>query len=118
MPVSEEFKVFLADQLTGFDGVQFRRMFGGLGTFRDGLMFGLVADDVFYLKADDQNRPTFKANDMGPFTYERAGKPASLSYWEVPPEVLENSDELAEWAAGAWDAARRNAKPKKKRKRK
>ena len=117
MPVSDEFRDYLADQLIEFDGAQFRRMFGGLGTFRDDLMFGLAADDVFYLKADDANRLEFEARGMGPFTYQRAGKPTSLSYWEVPAEVLEDPGGLALWAAGAWEAARRNAKPKKKRNR-
>jgi len=117
MAVSPEYRAYIEDLVAPLGHVSTRRMFGGLGTFRDDLMFGLVADDVFYLKADDANRLEFEARGMGPFTYQRAGKPTSLSYWEVPAEVLEDPGGLALWAAGAWEAARRNAKPKKKRNR-
>ncbi len=37
--------------MAGFGPVAVKRMFGGAGIYRDGLMFALVADDVLYLKA-------------------------------------------------------------------
>jgi len=33
-----------------------RAMFGGHGIFHDGVMIGLIASGVFYLKVDDRNR--------------------------------------------------------------
>jgi DNA transformation protein and related proteins len=42
-------------------GVSIKRMFGGLGIFKGGLMFALVADDVLYFKADETTTPAFKA---------------------------------------------------------
>lgn len=100
MPVSDDFLVFVLDQLSEWGGVTARRMFGGVGLFRDGLMFGLIANDVFYLKADDANREAFiraGSSDFKPF----ADKPGRISYYEVPPDVLEVPDELVEWARGA-----------------
>jgi TfoX/Sxy family transcriptional regulator of competence genes len=38
---------------------------------------------------------------MGPFTYEQAGRKMTMHYFEVPPEVLEDRVELAEWAKRA-----------------
>ena len=98
--------------------VEARRMFGGAGLFRHGLMFALVSDGEVYLKADDTNRPRFEAEGLGPFVYHKQGKPFSLSYYRLPESALEDSDELAWWSREAIDAALRadRAKPKKRKK--
>ena len=49
-----------------FAPVSVRRMFGGQGVFVDGLMIGLVSDDVIYLKADEDTIPGFKLQGMKP----------------------------------------------------
>lgn len=122
MTMSPEFRNHLLDVFQPLGAVTAHRMFGGGGLFLDGAMFALVANDVVYLKADDENRATFEAAGMGPFTYERRGKPAALSYWRIPDELLDDEDELCAWAKRAWAAGRRAAamrpkkRPKKRRK--
>jgi DNA transformation protein len=37
------------EQMADFGFVTARRMFGGAGIYRDGMMFALIADDVLYL---------------------------------------------------------------------
>lgn len=59
MAVSDEFIEYVIDQLAAWGEVSARRMFGGAGLYCDGMMFGLIADDVAYLKADDSNREDF-----------------------------------------------------------
>ena len=44
------YRAFLEEMLAPLGGVAIRRMFGGLGLFRDRLMFGLVVRDVLYFK--------------------------------------------------------------------
>jgi len=44
------FITHLLELLEEFPDVTAKRMFGGHGIFRDGLMFGLVADSMLYLK--------------------------------------------------------------------
>ena len=39
-------------------------MFGGAGLFTDGMMIGLVADSVIYLKADEQTVPDFEREGL------------------------------------------------------
>ena len=39
--------------------VRLRRMFGGYGIFCDGVMFGLIAEAVLFLKVDDTTRASF-----------------------------------------------------------
>lgn len=106
---------YLLELLEGFPDVSAKRMFGGYGIFRDGLMFGLVADSTLYLKVDKENKPDFDARELGPFMYEgKKGKPISMSYHRAPEEVLDNPDDMIEWAESAYAAALRSKKPKKK----
>ena len=98
MPVSEEFLTYVLDQLSCWGGVSPRKMFGGVGLYCDGKMFGLIADDVAYLKVDDANREMFIQAGSAPFK-PFPDKATVMSYYEVPPDVLEQPDELIEWAA-------------------
>jgi DNA transformation protein and related proteins len=107
MPPSEGFKDFIRDQLAGFGPVTIRNMFGGAGVYADGVMFAIIADDTIYLKADETTAAAFEAEGMSPFTYTPKGKaPVAMSYWEVPPRLLEEQDELAAWAREAHRIAR------------
>lgn len=60
MPVSDEYLDYILDLFPGGGGVSARKMFVGAGLYRDGKMFGLVADDEACLKVDDANRPQFE----------------------------------------------------------
>ncbi|MBS0241484.1 MAG: TfoX/Sxy family protein [Proteobacteria bacterium] len=88
-------------------------MFGGAGLFLDGLMFGLITGDATYLKADAENRAMFEAEGMQPFSYLRRGAIATLtSYWRLPDRLLDEPDELLDWARASHACARRNASAK------
>lgn len=116
MPRRSDFVDYLHELLAPLGGVRARAMFGGHGLYRDGLMFGLVAGDVLYLKTDDGNRAAFTARGLPPFTYARAGKPAIvMSYHRAPEEALEDSEELCRWSRDACVAAQRSAKARKPR---
>jgi len=83
-----------------------RRMFGGTGLFADGLMFGIVIDDVLYLKADDATRGDFEAEGLAPFSYQRNGRAVDLSYWQIPERLLDDADEMRLWARRAMGVAK------------
>jgi DNA transformation protein len=92
----------------GFGPVTVRRMFGGAGIYADGTIFGLVADGVIYLKADQHTIPDFEREGLKPFTYEgKRGKLVALRYWRMPDRLYDDPDELARWAQAALTAARR-----------
>jgi DNA transformation protein len=105
MPNSAEFIDLLRDLFEADAPVAVRRMFGGAGVFRDGLMFALVVDDTLYLKVDKRNRPDYEAAAMAPFTYARGQARTAMSYWACPPHLLEDGDAFTEWARKAFDAA-------------
>jgi len=97
MAVSNSFIEYILDQLSAWGEVTARRMFGGAGLYRDGKMFGLVADNVAYLKVDETNKKKFLVAGSSPFK-PNPNKSTTMSYFEIPPEILENSEELIEWA--------------------
>ena len=108
MAMSSEFRDHLLDMLAPLGRVTARRMFGGGGIYLDGTMFGLVADDVFYLKTDDGNRPDFEAAGMAPFMYDKGGKMVAMSYHEAPADLMDDPEDMIAWARAAWEAARRS----------
>ena len=67
MAVSNDFLEYVLDQFSAWGEVTVRKMFGGAGLYRDGKMFGLVADNVAYLKVDEPNRDKFIAAGSAPF---------------------------------------------------
>jgi DNA transformation protein len=100
-----------------FGPVAVRRMFGGAGIFADGLMLGLVSDDVIYLKADEHNQPAFEREGMAPFTYGRSVRRVLTSYWRMPERLYDAPDELARWAADSLAAAHRSTAKSRRKKR-
>lgn len=112
MAVDSEFVAHVVELLDGFGDVNARRMFGGYGIFRDGLMFALIADDELYFKVDERNRPAFEALDLKPFVYRKKGRDTSLAYYRAPEDALDDPDEAVAWARPAFDAALRAAAAK------
>jgi DNA transformation protein and related proteins len=106
-PRRNEFVEHVLELLAPFGHVSARRMFGGHGIYRDGLMFALVAGDVLYLKADGENRREFEDAGSEPFSYEARRKRVILSYWRAPEESLESREAMQSWARTAFAAALR-----------
>lgn len=116
MSVSPDYLAYVIDQFAPFAKLVSRRMFGGVGLYADGLFFGLLDDDTLYLKVDDTNRDDYVSRGCQPFRPLKNDPDAySMSYFQVPQDILEDPDMLRLWArkslAVALSAA---AKPKKK----
>lgn len=56
MPATRAFLELVLEKLALLGAVTGKSMFGGFGVFHDNEMFGLISNDVLYLKADDSNR--------------------------------------------------------------
>ena len=106
MAVSPQYRDYVVEQLSCVGRVAARSMFGGVGLYLDGVFFALIAHDVLYLKVDESNRPAYEAAGMAPFK-PYPNKRTTMPYYELPAEVLDDPDQLREWARTAWDAANR-----------
>ena len=88
---------FVMDQLAG-DRV--RRMFGGWGIYRNGEMVAIVYDGRAYIKArTEADRARFIDFGMSPFRPN--ARQTFNSFWEVPPEVLDDAGTLRAWTEHA-----------------
>ena len=106
----------ISELFAAFGRVDVRNMFGGAGIYAEGVMFGLVVDDVIYLKTDEQTAARFEQAGCGPFTYEtKRGERALKSYRRMPDRLYDEPEELADWAKAALEAARRAAAPRQRR---
>ena len=110
MVASDSFAEFLREQLAPLGRITLRRMFGKTGVFCDGLMFGMVTENMLYLRVDDLNRAAFReAEAFPPLNYEKKGATIDLSFWRAPERLFDEPDELVAWARIAVGAARRVA---------
>jgi DNA transformation protein len=105
----------LEDLFRPFGRVTVKRMFGGQGVYRDGLIFALATQGEVFLKTDAESRPQFEAAGLKPFAYESARKGLTeTSYFQLAPAAHDDEAELTRWCELAVAAAQRAAARKTK----
>jgi DNA transformation protein len=114
MSADDDLLQILKDALDSAGVVRGRRMFGGVGVYFDGTFFAIITGGTVYLKISDKTRPMFEAERSVPFAYKtKAGRAELHSYWRLPERLLDESDELRDWAGASVAAARATAAAKK-----
>lgn len=97
MAISTDYLDFVLDQLSNWRTVHPKKMFGCIGLYTEGVIFGIIAKETVFLKVDETNKKhyieasseslkLFKNNTIVP------------SYYEVPIDILENAEEFSTWA--------------------
>src|ERR1700716_3015250 len=110
---------FLVDLFSDFGPVTIRPMFSGFGISVDGINFALALRAGLYFRADEETIPQFEAEGSNPFQYQTRAKTITVnSYWQLPARLFDDSEELADWARAALDAAQRAALRKRPKARK
>ena len=104
MARDDSFADFILDQLGGLPDIDCRAMFGGHGIYQDEIFFGIVAKGRLYFKTNAGSAVLYRRRRMKPFRPN--AKQTLKNYYEVPVKVLEDRDELAEWATRAIEVAR------------
>ncbi len=112
MAVSNDYLIYIQDQLHLLGVVRSKRMFGGAGLYLDDLFFAIVADDELYLKVDDCSRLRYKKRGLKPFSYQTKKGTMTMSYYPLPAEVIEDNEQLIMWAEEARQVAVRARKKK------
>ena len=93
-------------------GVRGRKMFGGVGIYSGETFFALVAYDRLWFKVDDSTRIDFEVRGMKPFQ-PFPDRPMTMSYYELPPELLDDPEALRVWTARSIAIARSAKKTKR-----
>ena len=109
MGFSASFSDMLVEVLAPIGRVSVRRMFGGGGVFCEGVMLALVAEDVLYLKGDEELAAFFESEGCERFTYAAKSRTVSLPYWRMPDRLLDEPDEMVAWARRSLTVALANA---------
>ena len=118
MPKDLAFLAHLDELLEPLGKISTKIMFGGHGVYCNGVIIGIVIDQALYLKVDDQTRAFFSDAGCAPFVYKMKAKTVAMSYWSVPDDAMESSEQMLPWAKRAHAAALRkaDAAPVKKKK--
>lgn len=100
---ADTFSEFVADQLSGLDGLVIKRMFGGSGLYLNKIFFGILFGGKLYFKTNPETLPQYLAENSKPFVYSKKGKKTIRlkKYYEVPVDILEDSRALKAWARQA-----------------
>lgn len=88
----------VTDQLSNLD-IEAKRMFGGHGLYFKGYFFGLISRGFLYFKTTEKTRQPYLDAGMGPF--QPSPRQTLKNYFQVPIDVIEDADELTQWAKTA-----------------
>lgn len=105
MPLSPGFSDYVVELVSALGRVQAKRMFGGAGLFRDGVMFGVLINDVVYFRVDEALKADLAAQGSEPWVYVRQGEAREMGYWRMPETAADDPDEAAAIARRAYAAA-------------
>jgi len=101
---------WLEARLAGVAELDVRRLFSGVGLYSADVIFGLYTrDQRLYFKVDATTVEEFLQKGAEPFC-PRPGQTLGR-YYEVPPDVADDDDELIAWARRAVGAAQPSSSP-------
>jgi len=107
---ADTFKDFVLDQLEAIADLRCGRMFGSYGLYSGEKFFGIISKSRLYFKTDETTRAAYL--ERGSAAFRPMPKMELKLYYEVPLDILEDRDQLIQWAR----AAVRVEKPARRRK--
>jgi DNA transformation protein len=117
MTLSPGFSDYVEELIAGFGKVEIRRMFGGAAIYCNGVGFGILDDDVFFLKADPSLGAELKKQGSKPWRYslKKDGTVREIAYWSLPATAADDGEEASSLARRSYDIALRVAAEKAKK---
>jgi DNA transformation protein len=117
MPLSPDFTDYAEELIAGFGKVEIRKMFGGAGVYRNGVGFGILDDDTFFIKADTALGAELKKQGSKPWSYsvKKDGTVRDIAYWSLPAAAADDGDEASALAKRSFEIAKRAAAEKAKK---
>ena len=123
MPVQQQYLAYILEQLSALGSLRSNRRFGGIGLYSRELFFGLIDDDTLFFKTDESNVAPYRERKMPRFMPFPDRPDAVLGYHQVPADVIEDAEQLVDWARRSVEVALRSqvakaAKPRRPAKKK
>lgn len=99
---SPQFADFIVDRLSGIPRIARTRFFGGTGLVADATQFAMIMGSTVYFVVDDTTRPKYEKLGSRCFAYDTKARRVQVrKYFEVPIEIIEDHEALAELAREA-----------------
>ncbi|WP_040280038.1 TfoX/Sxy family protein [Psychroserpens damuponensis] len=111
MTTSTDYLDFILDQLSSWKTIHPKRMFGVIGLYADGYMFGIISKEMVYFKVANSNQAHYKAADAQSLKLFKNNSVVA-SFYEVPIAVLEDADQLTIWAEASLNIQKKNSSKK------
>ena len=97
---------FAVELFSGMGPVETRRMFGVVALYARGVIFGLVDDDVIFVKVDEPLKADLAALGARAWVYTHGKTPKArgaddAGYWSLPDAALDDPDEACAWGLRA-----------------
>lgn len=86
---------FAKELFSAIPGLSTRKMFGGLGIYSDGVIFGVMRSDAVILIKANKGPFADKLAQLGCTlwtTTRRNGNVSSMPYWTLPTSALDDSE--------------------------
>lgn len=82
-------------------------MFGGATVARDGVGFGILDDDIFFIKADVAFGAELRKQGCKPWSYsvKKDGSVRDIAYWSLPDSAADDPEETSALARRSFDIA-------------
>ena len=102
-PAEDTFEAYVLDRLAPLQGLGCRAMFGGHGLYLGPTFFGILFAGRLYFKTNDATVDDYLRYGMRPF--QPGDEKVLRTYYEVPPAVIEDQEQLLSWARVAAETA-------------
>ena len=105
---------YVMEQLGSLRGVETGRFFGGVELKFGDRLFGMIMGNMLYFVVDETTRPAYQ--DMGSrcFSYStKRGRVDVHRFYEVPADMLEDSEACVVLAKQSIEVVRGSSKPRK-----
>ena len=102
---------WIVEAMAPIGHVTMRRMFGGAALYCDGTIFGLIAMDALWFKADAISAAEWDAIGADPFTFTyRDGREIVTSYRRAPGDAHDDPEAMRRYGRMGLGAGLRKAR--------
>src|SRR5688500_1729013 len=112
MRVKSSLASYVEEQIAPLGGISSRAIFGVVGVFIDDRLLGIVMGDKLYLHTDKSNHDDYVARGMQQFKPYPNAFDLTTDHHEVPPDIVNDAEQLKVWGERALNAAIESARAK------
>ena len=96
-----EFLQYALDLFSSLGRLSTKTLFGGNAILKNNITFAMVFDGSIYLKTSKNTVKKYLDLNSKPLSYKKNNKTIELRYYEIPVEILDEEDQLIQWAIEA-----------------